>query len=1069
MIVPAWHTLCTLRDDVKNGTLNESEFAADLYKVRTGDAPDVYCNPEQFFSRTFATHPMKELVREVLQRLGGIGGNPILRLQVAYGGGKTHSLITLLHLVEHGVHVASNQTVQEFLNYAGMTVPPQARVALLPFDKLDVHHGLEVIGPDGSRRIVMTPWGALAYQLAGDYGFARVQQHEITYTAPAQPILEELLRVPLSEGKGALILLDEAVIYGRSASALNPNNLGVLKDFFQMLTQAVAATPRACIVASLIAAQTEPDDLLGAQVLSALEDVFGRLQSTSEPVGRDDLATVLSRRLFEHLPSDAEKRPIVEAILGNYRDCKQLRDGQKDDTARQRLLKSYPFHPDILDVFYEKWTELPKFQRTRGALRLFALALKHSVGRDFAPFVGVSTILGPDNTLSPAMMELTRICSDKDDVWTPKLNGEIERAREVQEKTKSLTQREIEQAVLAVFLHSQPQRFKADNSELYAMLLHPGIDIASLEAGLDEWRTLSWFLEESSYWRLITTPNLTSMHVNQVRSLSDARIMEEIRTQIKQVRALAAVETDGVERGVQPHFLPDGPKDVTDNTDLHYLVLGPECALYPTPPIPDKVLQYFTTTSGSQQNPRTYRNTIIALAPDFARMGGLKRSVMDYLGWQMVENSEDARIFSAAQKQTLIERKRMAQIHMPSTVLATYSIMLDMGENGNVRAQTLKSADSLGIVDPRPFARIKAMLSIEERLITGNLTPELLLPGSYYELWQPDEKMKTAKDLLASFAQFPRLPRFLSVHIFREALARGCSDGVMVLRLPRPDGTARTYWRVRPTNEEMARSELEVWPAPHATLMELDIYLITPEQSPDIWEDDSESVSLTRLRNYFDGVKQPAIAEGVLESAIQQVVQQGLLCARTSKRAYFKELLPPEELTDTLDLLAPPAALSPRDLLPVVLPNSWTDNKAFLVRLYEDLSSKLDYTLPWSLFIQAVTIGISQKLFEVTEGKAFSWSPNDTPLVTLRLISKVKNEPPKIKEGPATLTAEAMLSPYEMQRLGELVEKITSTAPTLKLSFNVLVTAEGGFTDDDTVSALNILLAQATNKMKFEK
>jgi hypothetical protein len=56
-----------------------------------------------------------------------------------------------------------------------------------------------------------------------------------------------------------------------------------------------------------------------------------------------------------------------------------------------------------------------------------------------------------------------------------------------------------------------------------------------------------------------------------------------------------------------------------------------------------------------------------------------------------------------------------------------------------------------------------------------------------------------------------------------------------------------------------------------------------------------------------------------------------------------------------------------------------------------------------------------------------------------------------------------------MQRLGEMVEQITSAAPTLKLSFNVLVAAEGNYVDDGTLSALNALLAQATGKMKFEK
>ena len=45
-------------------------------------------------------------------------------------------------------------------------------------------------------------------------------------------------------------------------------------------------------------------------------------------------------------------------------------------SAEARFLASYPFHPDLTDVLYAKWTNLERFQRTRGVLRTFALALR---------------------------------------------------------------------------------------------------------------------------------------------------------------------------------------------------------------------------------------------------------------------------------------------------------------------------------------------------------------------------------------------------------------------------------------------------------------------------------------------------------------------------------------------------------------------------------------------------------------------------------------------------------------------------------------------------------------------
>ena len=110
----AWHENCILRDDVRQGTLELTEFAADLYAVRTGDAPNVYRIPDLFFDRTYATDNLKKLVRDVLLRLSGQGGIPVVNVQVAYGGGKTHALIALLHLAEQGTELQTHPTVREF-------------------------------------------------------------------------------------------------------------------------------------------------------------------------------------------------------------------------------------------------------------------------------------------------------------------------------------------------------------------------------------------------------------------------------------------------------------------------------------------------------------------------------------------------------------------------------------------------------------------------------------------------------------------------------------------------------------------------------------------------------------------------------------------------------------------------------------------------------------------------------------------------------------------------------------------------------------------------------------------
>ena len=111
----------------------------------------------------------------------------------------------------------------------------------------------------------------------------------------------------------------------------------------------------------------------------------------------------------------------------------------RDANAYDRLLETYPFHPDLLEVFYRKWTGLSKFQRTRGVLRTFAVALKASEGVDQSAFVGPVALLGGDGELSEAIRELIENCEEGNQ-WTPILGGELKNACDIQDalpRTKS--------------------------------------------------------------------------------------------------------------------------------------------------------------------------------------------------------------------------------------------------------------------------------------------------------------------------------------------------------------------------------------------------------------------------------------------------------------------------------------------------------------------------------------------------------------------------------------------------------------------------------------------------------
>ena len=199
-----WHEVVRLRDDLKSGELSLAIFAADLYDVvmQKGHRP-VYEDPAQFFALTYPTYNLRELVKDVVLRLGGRSDKAYRKLSVNYGGGKTHTLIALRHLVHDPDVIATLPAVQEFEAHAG-SKPPRARVAALCFDKLDVEMGAETPAPDGTTRMLKHPWSILAYQLAGADGLRLIHaeaKDAERETPPAEPLMvAQLLSKPQDGG-----------------------------------------------------------------------------------------------------------------------------------------------------------------------------------------------------------------------------------------------------------------------------------------------------------------------------------------------------------------------------------------------------------------------------------------------------------------------------------------------------------------------------------------------------------------------------------------------------------------------------------------------------------------------------------------------------------------------------------------------------------------------------------------------------------------------------------------------------------------------------------------------------
>ena len=346
---------------------------------------------------TFPTHNLRALVRDVVLRLAGKNDKAVRQLELTYGGGKTHTLITLRHLAHDPAALPDLPAVAEFEQAIGMK-PPKARVAGLCFDKLDVETGMDVRSPGGNVRRLKQPWSVLAYQIAGDDGLKLLhadKKAEERESAPAENVLTELLELPVKQGMGVLILIDEVLMYVREKVALTPEYRARMVNFFQYLTQAATKVDRCCIVASLLASDPK-NDAFGNELKSELYDIFQRQREEAvEPVVKEDVAEVLRRRFFttESIKTPGDFKQHVIAAIKGIADLDE-QTAKQGVATEERYLKSFPFHPELTEVFYSKWTQLDGFQRTRGVLRTFALALREAEKWDTSPLVGPAAFLG---------------------------------------------------------------------------------------------------------------------------------------------------------------------------------------------------------------------------------------------------------------------------------------------------------------------------------------------------------------------------------------------------------------------------------------------------------------------------------------------------------------------------------------------------------------------------------------------------------------------------------------------------------------------------------------------------
>jgi hypothetical protein len=829
---------------------------------------------------------------------------------------------------------------------------------------------------------------------------------------------------------------------------------------------------------------------------------------------------VLRRRLFT--PNSIRDRtkfsPQVVAALKGIANLDEQTNKEKN-LAEQRFLQSYPFHPDLTEIFYTKWTQLEGFQRTRGVLRTFTLALRDAEAWDKAPLVGANVFIGDLNqaSLSEAARELTNIATTEEyegkrQDWNNIIEGELAKARQIQLETVGIKHREIEQAVFATFLHSQPIGQKALTRELLLLLGHTNPDKIELEKGLLNWVSTSWFLDEEmlpdsdstpgrkelpKFWRLGSKPNLKQMHDEACKHrVADERVEEELLKEIKKLKRL----TEGAAAaGAKVHSLPKYSKDIEDDGNFHYAVLDPKAAS--TSGNPSAYAQKFINETNPDSPRAKNRNVIVLAVPDRNGLDAAKSDMRKYLGWLEVQELLKNQEIDASRQKRLKDNLEESKQKIPSTVEQAYCIVVTVAENNDIQAFKINvgSEPLFNLIKAEPKSRIQET----------PIPADAIIPGGAYDLWREDEPSRRVNDLVGAFAQRPSLPKMLNSRSILDTLINGCVEGTFVLRLMRPDRSLKTFWQIRPDEVTLKDSSLEAVLPEFATLSELSPSLLLPGQLPDLWQ--SHCIALNQLydyfsgsnvvqiprEGYFDSLPIPSVERSVIDTAVSEAVKNSQLCLTSGEACFFAEDIPAGVLAEDAQLQPPPPPLSINDVLPDNLPEVWSSGTTTVLAIYEALIQKAGHPLPWLTARDAIEGAFRARRFELTADSQ-SWPCNfasassvkfHLPQPSQRTVeqspfqqqsakqSTVSDNPSSAYQTTASVgkprinqrVAAAYLQTHELQDLVERIAEIKSAAAGIDLKFRIQIEVGGESQPSDyAIARLNQLLQEISENLDLK-
>ena len=777
-----WREVAEPHYDVARGDFQAYEFAADLQSVATETGGGVeYSDPREFFTRTYLTGGLRDLLERALRRMSGDpNASPVINLQTNFGGGKTHSLLALYHLFGDARLADLPQEIQDLVSDAGIEDLQTLGVNRVAIVGTALQPGSPVRKDDGTE--VRTIWGELAWQLGGRDAYEIVAEADRSGTNPG-----EALRTLLESYGPALILIDEWVAYARQLVGKDDLPAGTFDTqftFAQNLTEAAQAIPGVMVVVSIPASDTgdsgtdiEVGGAHGQEALKRLQNVVRRVASQWRPADRDESFEIVRRRLFK--TPDAQSRRVIGGVARSfttmYQKDKSAFPSEASAPSREyedRIAAYYPLHPELLDRLYEDWSTLERFQRTRGVLKLVS-SIVHELWRtgDTSPLIMPGTVPLAASTVNT---DLTQYLEDQ---WKPIIDTDIDgpdcTAQRIDNTRSNLGARFVTQRLArTVFMGTAPRTNKS-NKGLDKQFINlgtaiPGDALGNFGQAIDqmEQECTYFYGEHGRHW-FDTQPSVT-------RTANDyaERLREDVETVWEEIVERLRVQQNKPKPFSRVYIAPGSSGDIPELEEVGLVIMHPRfrwgrnttdnSSSY-------KWVQEAVNQKGASQ--RINRNTLVFLLADQSQADSLEAGVRYLLAWKMVQEQAEELNLTAQQQRTAQNKvdqlNRTVNDRLQDTYLwAVFPEQFDPAEPFILGSSKI----SVGADTYMP-GRVGKKLSQEEQLVT-ELGPALLglkLHGVLEPSWRKDGALSVG-ELWAYYTHYPYMERLANREVLDEAV-----------------------------------------------------------------------------------------------------------------------------------------------------------------------------------------------------------------------------------------------------------------------------------------------------------